>query len=358
MEPTSLVASAVASLAAAIAQHRTAIALAPAQAAAARALAHDLLALAPERPTTAPPTGAAQAAAAEPLTLLSLPPELLVAVLQWLSPHELARVERVARAFHGPPPPPSLVEQALRQRAAERGALVPAALPAGEASWVQYLSWRERLASRPQTQWTGAGERHTAFIDEAGKLLTCGLEDLDDDDYVGYGPDVRLLEVPTPVPVLVGTRVVSVSSGDHHTLVLTEAGAVLSFGVGYRGRLGHGDEQGQHTPRMIEVLRCERVMAVSAGEGHSLVLTAAGAVLDSWGVRRVWRAEPLRCARRGRLAALARLHPRQRRAPHAGPGGAPRWSYRSDDLHVRRRREACVCHAERHDDDLRLRPER
>jgi len=90
---------------------------------------------------------AAQAAAASALALLSLPPRLLVAVLQWLGPHELARLDRVARALHGPPPPPSLVEQALRQRAAERGALVPAALPAGEASLVQYLSWRERLAS-------------------------------------------------------------------------------------------------------------------------------------------------------------------------------------------------------------------
>ena len=142
---TSQVVAGVASLAATIAQHRAAVALGPAEAAAARSLAHDLrslahdlLALAPERPAAAPPAGASQAAAAEPLTLLSLPPEMLVAVLQWLGPHELARVERVARAFHFTPPPPprpqSLIEQALRQRAAERGAVVPAALPASEAS--------------------------------------------------------------------------------------------------------------------------------------------------------------------------------------------------------------------------------
>ena len=145
---TSQVVAGVASLAATIAQHRAAVALGPAEAAAARSLAHDLrslahdlLALAPERPAAAPPAGAATAAAAEPLTLLSLPPEMLVAVLQWLDPHELARVERAARAFHFTPPPPppppraqSLIEQALRQRAAERGAVVPAALPVGEVS--------------------------------------------------------------------------------------------------------------------------------------------------------------------------------------------------------------------------------
>ena len=60
---------------------------------------------------------------------------MLVAVLQWLEPHELARVERAAQAFRfAPPRPQSLIEQALRQRAAERGAVVPAALPVGEAS--------------------------------------------------------------------------------------------------------------------------------------------------------------------------------------------------------------------------------
>ena len=87
----------------------------PAQADAARALGRALLAQFPKRPT-APPPGAAQAATAEPLTLLSLPPEMLVAVLQWLGPYELARVDCVARAFHPAPPPrpQSLVEQALR----------------------------------------------------------------------------------------------------------------------------------------------------------------------------------------------------------------------------------------------------
>ncbi len=69
---TSQVVAGVATLAATLAQHRAAVALDPAEAAAARSLAHDLLALAPERPATAPPAGAAHAAAAaEPLTLLS-----------------------------------------------------------------------------------------------------------------------------------------------------------------------------------------------------------------------------------------------------------------------------------------------
>jgi alpha-tubulin suppressor-like RCC1 family protein len=71
----------------------------------------------------------------------------------------------------------------------------------------------------------------------------------------------------------------SVSAAEAHTLVLTEAGAVLSFGGGHWGRLGHGDTEDQRTPKVIEALRDERVVAVSAGN-HSLVLTEAGAVLS------------------------------------------------------------------------------
>jgi alpha-tubulin suppressor-like RCC1 family protein len=86
--------------------------------------------------------------------------------------------------------------------------------------------------------------------------------------------------VPTPVPSLAGARVHSVSASEHHTLVLTEAGAVMSFGYGGHGRFGHGDDEDQSMPKVIEALRGERVVAVAAGECHSLVLTEAGAVLS------------------------------------------------------------------------------
>jgi hypothetical protein len=79
--------------------------------------------------------------------------------------------------------------------------------------------------------------------------------------------------------------VVAVSAGEYHSLVLTEAGAVLSFGGGGQGagnsRLGHGDGEEQHTPtKAIEALSGEHVVAVAAGRLHSLVLTEAGAVLS------------------------------------------------------------------------------
>ena len=45
-------------------------------------------------------------------------------------------------------------------------------------------------------------------------------------------------------------------------------------------KLGHGDEEIQYQPKVIEALRGVRVSAVSTCAGHSLVLTEAGEVLS------------------------------------------------------------------------------
>ena len=49
-----------------------------------------------------------------------------------------------------------------------------------------------------------------------------------------------------------------------------------SWGYGDDGRLGHGDEQSQ-LPKKIEAFAGQRVVAVSAGDEHSLAITADGA---------------------------------------------------------------------------------
>ena len=70
---------------------------------------------------------------------------------------------------------------------------------------------------------------------------------------------------------------------EDHALVLTRDGTVLSFGQRDSGQLGHGHvyTSPQHEePEVIEALRGVRVVAVAAGERHSLVLTDEGAVLS------------------------------------------------------------------------------
>eukprot|EP00312_Isochrysidales_sp_CCMP1244_P040380 CAMPEP_0202746050 /NCGR_PEP_ID=MMETSP1388-20130828/7823_1 /ASSEMBLY_ACC=CAM_ASM_000864 /TAXON_ID=37098 /ORGANISM="Isochrysis sp, Strain CCMP1244" /LENGTH=61 /DNA_ID=CAMNT_0049413269 /DNA_START=10 /DNA_END=191 /DNA_ORIENTATION=- len=61
-------------------------------------------------------------------------------------------------------------------------------------------------------------------------------------------------------------------------MALTADGAVRSWGGGGFGMLGHGDEQLQLLPKKLEAFASQRVVAVSAGECHSLALAADGAV--------------------------------------------------------------------------------
>ena len=77
-------------------------------------------------------------------------------------------------------------------------------------------------------------------------------------------------------------RTVAVSAGAAHSLALTANGAVWSWGSGGLGKLGHGDLQSQLLPKKVEAFATQRVIAVSAGGCHSTALTTDGAVL-TWG---------------------------------------------------------------------------
>ena len=81
---------------------------------------------------------------------------------------------------------------------------------------------------------------------------------------------------------MAGQRVLAVSAGAAHSLALTADGSVWSWGFGLLGKLGHGDEQAQRQPRKVDALAGQRVVAVSAGGGHSLAVTANGDTF-TWG---------------------------------------------------------------------------
>lgn len=77
-------------------------------------------------------------------------------------------------------------------------------------------------------------------------------------------------------------RVVRLSAGVFHSLAITEAGRLYSWGSGTNGRLGHGDTVMRTRPRMVEALGEVDVVHISAGSGHSLAVSRAGC-LYTWG---------------------------------------------------------------------------
>ena len=100
---------------------------------------------------------------------------------------------------------------------------------------------------------------------------------------LGHG-DEEDQTLPKLIEAMRGKRVVQVSAGDDHSLVLTESGEVYSFGDGSFGKLGHGDQEDQTLPKLIEAMRGNRVMQVSAGLLQSSVMMLKGGEVFECGV--------------------------------------------------------------------------
>ena len=137
---------------------------------------------------------------------------------------------------------------------------------------------REAFAGRRVVA-VSAGRNHSLAITADGAVWSWG-----DGMFfcLGHGDDQDQLLPKNVEAFIAGRRVVAVSAGDGHSLALTADGAVWSWGWGSFGKLGHGDQQDQLLPKKVEALADQRVIAVLAGAYHSLALTAVGAFF-TWG---------------------------------------------------------------------------
>ena len=161
---------------------------------------------------------------------------------------------------------------------------------------IELLCHIECIAAGPS--WTSAA------VDEGGRLFTWGrvrlVEEEEDEDGeleefggpsgLGYELDPEAYGLPaTPkrVDALSQDRVVGVALGEGFTLVVTDAGAVFSFGFSWEGGLGRGSLVSEVLPRRIQDLAetGRRFVAVAAGYCHDFALTEKGE-LYGWGCER------------------------------------------------------------------------
>ena len=143
----------------------------------------------------------------------------------------------------------------------------------------------ERLRGRRVVS-VAAGGHHSAALSEEGGVMTWGVASL---GILGHGPVPAEGAHVVAAPRLVtggfpqGTRVALVAAGGSHTACVTALGHVFSWGGGMLGRLGHGDEENQHTPRRVETLAGQRVVGLDCGDATTAAVTVAGE-LFVWGM--------------------------------------------------------------------------
>jgi len=211
--------------------------------------------------------------------LESLPVELLVRLLTQLEARELSCCDQLSRLFRGPP---SLVEQALRQRADERGVSVPDALPSNHANWTQALLFDAVLRQYSQFQRVSSAGSHDAFVDDDGTFLICGTDrSRRSAALLGLGTHRKIQrKVPAPMAGLLGVRMQSVAASGCHVLVLSVDGTAFSWGFGGSRALGHGDTEDVAQPKPIRAL--DNVSAIAASGNASFSILSDG-TLWSWG---------------------------------------------------------------------------
>jgi len=72
-------------------------------------------------------------------------------------------------------------------------------------------------------------------------------------DSVGRGSGLGLENVPRLIEFVAG-KVVGAAAGAAHTAVWTDTGELFTFGAGQIGKLGHGGEEDELAPRLVEAL--------------------------------------------------------------------------------------------------------
>ena len=104
------------------------------------------------------------------------------------------------------------------------------------------------------------------------------------DGELGNGTTSGTAPNSTPVQVtgLSGVNVMAVAAGQDHSLALTNTGAVYAWGSNVYGALGTGNNTNSNTPVPVTGLSGVNVTAIATGAFHSLALTSSGAVY-AWG---------------------------------------------------------------------------
>ena len=115
------------------------------------------------------------------------------------------------------------------------------------------------------------GNDNLSIINGDGNVWVQGLNEY---CQLGLDTETKKIQIPTQVPNL--CQIMSVATGQHHTLFLGFNGCVWSCGKGFCGQLGLGQKQKTKTPEIVPNL--PSIVKIQAGCLHSLFLDDSDSV--------------------------------------------------------------------------------
>lgn len=134
------------------------------------------------------------------------------------------------------------------------------------------------------------GQQHTALLSGDGKCYTFGSFFAEPKSAITswFGSKTKAEESDSSTtgqlqPVTnINEPIKQIGLGVAHTIILTEAGKVYTYGYGgsfmSSGALGHGNTETLQQPKLVEGLQDVKVVRIASGSWHNLALTDDGKV--------------------------------------------------------------------------------
>lgn len=120
---------------------------------------------------------------------------------------------------------------------------------------------------------------HTLILLKSGEVISFGKCHF---GQLGLGHEWMEAFHPQVISLKVSIR--HIATGTHHSIAVSKTGEVYTWGCGFNGVLGLGDEVARCRPCLIESLVGHHITHVAAGEGHSLaVCVHPSHMLYAWG---------------------------------------------------------------------------
>mmetsp|Transcript_11901 Transcript_11901/g.35616 ORF Transcript_11901/g.35616 Transcript_11901/m.35616 type:complete len:420 (+) Transcript_11901:310-1569(+) len=136
------------------------------------------------------------------------------------------------------------------------------------------------LASQDIRHIAAAGA-HTSIVTESGEVWTAGLNDA---GQLGHSPGEESVNEPRRVDLPDAASFIT--AGHYHTVALTTAGELWTWGRNSAGQLGLGSSapsKDTHTPQKVTALAGFKITNVAAGAEHNLAVVDPDGDVYGWG---------------------------------------------------------------------------